>query len=363
MNKVDKILALVLGILVVIASSLGYALYIKETTKYDKYIVENPTLVKTEDVQVEYGSTVIGQREIEKLLVDSENSNYTNFKLTTDILVTDSLGEKEIEVELSYGIDSEWNSQKETITLTYTVVDTVKPTLSGIKNLSIIEGNDVDFSTFKSTDNVDGNLEVKISGDYNKNKVGTYKLTATSTDSSGNAASSEFTLTVKAEPVTVTYSGGVVTNGKSFKGKLSRFGVNCSGCSGESSGSGGFASGVKASIYKGVRQSNGTWKKGITYDGYYIVAADSSIPLCTVLQFTNHSISGSGISKGATFYAVVLDRGGAIKGNRIDFYIGDENNYKNVIKYNGSSSATVTIKAYGKKISKGCSLPSVSSLS
>lgn len=359
MRNLDKKLLAILAVLVVIASGLGIALYVKETTKYDKYVIENPTVVLLEDVEVEHGSEVIGESDIEDLLISEEDSNYTNLKIETDSLDTSSLGEKELEVTLSYGLDNEWNSQVEVSTLSYTVVDTVKPNITGVKDLTITAGDSVDFSAIKSTDNVDGDVEVKVTGTYDKSKAGSYKLQATSTDSSGNEASSEFTLTVKAKPST-TVSSKV---GSSFTAKLSRFGVNCSGCTGETSGNGSFGVGVKASTSKGVKQSNGTWKKGITYDGYYIVAASKTIPICSVLEFTNHSISGSGITKGEPFYAVVLDRGGAITGNRIDFYIGDENNYKNVIKYNGSSTATVTIKAKGTKSGRNCKLPSVSSLS
>ena len=56
-----------------------------------------------------------------------------------------------------------------------------------------------------------------------------------------------------------------------------------------------FANGVRYHNDKGVRQWDGTYKQGITYEGYYIVATDRRIPFCTVLEVTNHRWEGAGI--------------------------------------------------------------------
>jgi len=151
-----------------------------------------------------------------------------------------------------------------------------------------------------------------------------------------------------------------------FNPKFSRYGVNCKGCTGQKSGHGNFAVGIGADVNKGVRQFNGKYKKGLTFEGYYIVASDRAIPLCTVLRISNHNFKGDGLKPGVPFYAVVLDRGGAIKKNRLDFYIGDERFYNDIIKYSGRRKPLATIVAFGKRRSdksgkRSCQLPDINS--
>lgn len=109
-----------------------------------------------------------------------------------------------------------------------------------------------------------------------------------------------------------------------FRPSFSRYGVNCKGCRGEFTGSGNTAIGIKLDVDKGVQQADGSWKPGITWEGYYIVAADKSIPFCSIIEISNHNYSGEGLSPNVPFKAIVLDRGGAITNNRLDFYIGSE---------------------------------------
>lgn len=171
---------------------------------------------------------------------------------------------------------------------------------------------------------------------------------------------------VKMEPAFYT-KGSKVELLASFNPKFSRYGVNCKGCSGQNSGHGAFGVGVGADINKGVRQFNGKYKKGLTFEGYYIVAADKALPYCTILKIDNHNFKGDGLTPGGTFYAVVLDRGGAIKRNRLDFYIGDEAHYNDLIKYSGRRKPLAIIVAFGKRSVDGagkrsCKVPDIESL-
>ena len=43
------------------------------------------------------------------------------------------------------------------------------------------------------------------------------------------------------------------------------------------------------------------------------------------LKVYDHGLQGSGISPDKPFEAIVLDRGGAIRGTHVDLYIGSEN--------------------------------------
>lgn len=103
--------------------------------------------------------------------------------------------------------------------------------------------------------------------------------------------------------------------------RITTYGVDCAGCY-NSNGYGGSASGVK--LHKNmVRQSDGTWLDGITYDGYYIVAANRGIPMGSIIEISNHGFNGYGLQEGVTFRAMVLDRG-AMGENHLDLFVGSE---------------------------------------
>ena len=105
---------------------------------------------------------------------------------------------------------------------------------------------------------------------------------------------------------------GVVQPGAYFSGKLTTYGGDCAGGNGSSS------TGIKLSPITGVQGSN---SPKLTYNGrsYYCLAADPSIPFGTIIEITNHNLSIE-----STAYGIVVDRGGAIKGNKIDIFNGTE---------------------------------------
>lgn len=110
----------------------------------------------------------------------------------------------------------------------------------------------------------------------------------------------------------------------SFPLYTTTYGVDCYGCNFQN-GQGNTAMGVKLDINKGVLLPDGSWQHGIRYGKYYVIAADPSIPMCSVLKVYDHGLHGSGISPEKPFEAIVLDRGGAIRGTHVDLYIGSEN--------------------------------------
>ena len=105
---------------------------------------------------------------------------------------------------------------------------------------------------------------------------------------------------------------GKVQPGAYFTGKLTTYGGDCVGGNGTSS------TGIKLSPITGVQGSN---SPKLTYNGrsYYCLAADPSIPFGTIIEITNHNLSIE-----STAYGIVVDRGGAIKGNKIDIFNGTE---------------------------------------
>lgn len=104
--------------------------------------------------------------------------------------------------------------------------------------------------------------------------------------------------------------------------RMTRYGYDCVGCN-FSNERGNTSAGIQIGNNE-VRQKDGSWKTGITYEGYYIIATSQAIPLCSIVEVSNHTISGRGIESNKPFKAIVLDRGGAIQGSKTDLFIGSE---------------------------------------
>ena len=123
--------------------------------------------------------------------------------------------------------------------------------------------------------------------------------------------------TIVEEPVNEIISVGKVQPGAYFSGRLTTYGSDCYGCSGNT------AAGVRL-------ESLG--KPTYTYNGqeYYILAADRSIPFYSIIKISNHQLDLP-----STIYGIVLDRGGAIRNGAIDIYVGKENGER---YFSGSTS-------------------------
>lgn len=150
---------------------------------------------------------------------------------------------------------------------------------------------------------------------------------------------------VEAKPITYQPGAPVQVGSYFNSSRVTFYGADCIGCGGEDDGVGGTSAGISVSV-NGVRQSNGEWQDGITYDGYYLIASDGSLPLCTVVEVTNHRFNGAGLSSGVPFKALVVDRGGAIKGTKIDLFAGSEYNY--ALSSGKKSGVKFTIVDFGK---------------
>ncbi|MGV2939614.1 immunoglobulin-like domain-containing protein [Mesobacillus sp. LC4] len=75
---------------------------------------------------------------------------------------------------------------------TITVIDAIKPVISGVEDLTIKMGADFDpLAGVRATDNADGDLteDIQINGEVDTKVKGTYRLTYTVTDNSGNSES------------------------------------------------------------------------------------------------------------------------------------------------------------------------------
>lgn len=95
----------------------------------------------------------------------------------------------------------------------------------------------------------------------------------------------------------------------SFNGQMTAYNPVCVGCSGK----------VSCSPRQDVRNGNIFYVDN-NYGKIRILAADPAIPCGSIVKITNVSFSSEPI------IGIVLDRGGAIKGNIMDFLVSEKDN-------------------------------------
>lgn len=94
-----------------------------------------------------------------------------------------------------------------------------------------------------------------------------------------------------------------------FTGQMTAYGPDCEGCGGR----------VACPPRQDVRNNN-IYFEDTDYGTVRILAADSRIPCGSIIKISNVTFSQEEI------YGIVLDRGGAIRGNIIDFLVSSEAN-------------------------------------
>ena len=164
-------------------------------------------------------------------------------------------------------------------------------------------------------------------------------------DSEGNLLSKEYipnSETFTEGKPTIYQYGAAAKKGAYFMARsITKYGFDCVGCGIGLDGAAGTSAGIRLNGTS-IRQSNGTWLDGITYDGYYVVAADKAFPNCTILEISDHTFNGMGLTAGVPFLALVVDRGGAITTNKLDLFVGSENNI-NVVTNKRTANSKVTV--------------------
>ena len=104
---------------------------------------------------------------------------------------TSRLGTTKVEVVV------EQNGKEKTFNFDVEVVDTTPPAIGGAESFSVIKGGSVDLASQADvSDNSGEKIAVETSGSLDLNKEGTYQVTLNASDSSGNTASKEVTVTV-----------------------------------------------------------------------------------------------------------------------------------------------------------------------
>lgn len=120
----------------------------------------------------------------------------------------------------------------------------------------------------------------------------------------------------------ITYAS---TNPVTFTGTMTGYGPDCEGCGRR----------VGCSPYQNVKNGN-IYFTDNEYGKIRIIAGDKSIPCGTIIKVEK-------LRKYETFYAIVLDRGSAIKGTLFDLLFVSEKDATSL----GRASATYTIVRWG----------------
>lgn len=184
----------------------------------------------------------------------------------------------------------------------------------------------------------------KVSEGSPKTQTTTYRVTYDNLGAALSKVAVPDTTTIKpAVPITYMY-GSQPQIGAYFNAGFSRYGADCGGCHVADDGTSGTASGLMVST-TGVRQSNGVWSAGITYNGYYLVASSTSLPMCTIMEISNHKYSGMGLQPGTPFKVLVIDRG--VSGSLLDLFVGSERNLS-IVRLTGNHQPVAKIIGFAK---------------
>lgn len=141
-----------------------------------------------------------------------------------------------------------------------------------------------------------------------------------------------------------TYTQGVQPQvGATFSPRFTRYGADCVLCTHNGDGTSTAASGIRVGTTS-VRQSDGTFKQGITYDGRYLFATSSHIPMCTLISIENHNYEGMGITQDEPILGFIGDRG--VGPNHLDLFAGSEHAL-NVVSVVNDNTPIVTITGFG----------------
>ena len=155
LTKKFKIILAISFALIVIVSILSI-LYIKS---------KSTKITMKKNTKVEINSKIYNSDLIKSI----KNGKIISKKETVD---TSKLGDKKIKIKYK----TYFNKTK-VYSYTINIVDTKKPVIEGIEKISINQGDEVDLlADVKVDDNSKEKIQVKIEGDYDLNKVGSYKL-------------------------------------------------------------------------------------------------------------------------------------------------------------------------------------------
>ena len=129
---------------------------------------------------------------------------------------TSKLGKKTVKIKIK-----NFFNKKKDFAYNINIIDTNKPKIDAKDNFTVIEGDQLDLlGEVNVSDNSNEKISAKVEGEYDFNKVGSYKLKFVAKDSSGNETKKDFTLNVIKKEVVSNISNSSFTTSKGFKGSV-----------------------------------------------------------------------------------------------------------------------------------------------
>jgi hypothetical protein len=161
-------------------------------------------MFKTDDSDVD----VVGAKaegNILELEVEADSEDYTEAKDFIGLGI--SSGSNEIFDALESDANGATFSTEIELVGRELNLDTVAPVISGAADVTLEVGDEFDPAEgVTATDDVDGSVDVKVTGSVDTSKSGKYEITYTAIDEAGNEAAETITVTVT-EPVAVEFTG------------------------------------------------------------------------------------------------------------------------------------------------------------
>ena len=192
---ISIIIVLIIGIILLVFLNLK-----KEKTKKDlkELIIQDPLeeiVIEENNIVFEYDSRILL-----KDILETDIDGY---------LKTDKLGKQTVEVE-------DKNGEKHTIN--YEIVDTTAPIILGGTTKKTTQGTKINLvNKYMCGDNHDSKPKCYIEGEYDINKIGTYKFKYIAVDSSGNKSSKNIKLKVTEKKKTSSSSSSSSSSNSSVK--------------------------------------------------------------------------------------------------------------------------------------------------
>ncbi|WP_049669762.1 immunoglobulin-like domain-containing protein [Bacillus sp. FJAT-27916] len=177
-----------------------------------------PKITGAGNTTVNYDDSFIDAFDPKKGVKATDNVDGT---ITNQMKITGTVNTMKIGTyKLTYTVKDKTGNQT-SVTRIVKVVDKVSPKITGASNTTINYGSSFDpMKGIKATDYIDGTItdRVTITGTVNTDKIGTYKLTYTVKDKSGNQASVTRTVNVvdKVSPKITGVSNTSINYGTTF---------------------------------------------------------------------------------------------------------------------------------------------------
>jgi len=203
-RKSKKKLFIILTNIIFIILVLGIVIYLVHKNNILEKEKNRMRVVLKDNLEVEINSQVYLLSFIDTV----KNGNI----ITEDMLVdTSKLGNKDLVVTIKNIYDEEIEYKFNIL-----IKDTEKPIIKGKDKVTIYVGNDVDLlKGVTVSDNSLEEIKATVSGKYDIDKVGEYKLKYIAKDSSKNTGEYDFILNVVSDPNNMSF-----TTSKGFLGKV-----------------------------------------------------------------------------------------------------------------------------------------------